>query len=119
MKTWFRGAHLRQAAKGLGELVGERPEVRGVKVYAERESRVGYALVEFVRLTPKGKLKMLKFALHWDDDGRRLLLVKASAYGTGPTIEKRSIPGDMVHPWLTAATSMLEGLSEKKAKRSG
>jgi hypothetical protein len=111
--------HLRAAAKAVGELVGERPEFCNVKVHSQNESREGYALVEFDRLTRKGKLKTLKFALHSDDDGRRLLLVKASAWRTGPTLAERRIPGDMVHPWLTAASAMLAELTKQEADHLG
>ena len=118
MKTWWRGVHLRTASNQLAQLIRDRPDCRDVKVHAEAESRNGYALVVFVRPTRKGKYRVLKFALHWDGDGRRLALMKGGAYESGPILDEREVPGDMVHPWLTAATNMLADLSEREAERA-
>jgi hypothetical protein len=107
MSNFIRAWHLRLAAKAVAERLREEPGHQQVKVYADTESRSGYALVEFLGPTPKGKLRTYKFALHYDENGRTIALVKASAYSTGKTLHKRNVPGDMVFPWVMAVDEIL------------
>ena len=103
IKAW----HLRLAAKAIAARLREKPDCQNVKVYADTESRAGYAIVEFLGTTPKGNLRTHKFALHSDANGRRIALVKASAYSTGKTLYERRVPGDMVFPWVMAVDEIL------------
>lgn len=107
MTNFIKAWHLRLAAKAIAEHLRENPDCQNVKVYADTESRDGYAVVEFLKTTPKGNVRAYKFALHSDATGRRIALVKASAYSTGKTLYERRVPGDMVFPWVVAVREIL------------
>ncbi|KRD53743.1 hypothetical protein [Microbacterium sp. Root280D1] len=117
MKKWFRGKHLSLAAKAIRDFLEYRDDCEGARVFDD-DVADGYAHVQMVRSTAKGKLRPYTFELFWDDRGRRLHLVKAAVFEPGRVLAEAKIPGDMVHPWANAARSMLSDLERTERERA-
>ncbi|RXZ51912.1 hypothetical protein [Agromyces binzhouensis] len=103
MTNYFAARGLRLAAEAIAKELRATPGYQNVRVYADSESREGYAIVEYQ--TPKGKAR--KFALHLDEDGQRLRWVNAGAYEIGKVVQETRVAGSMTHGWTQALSKLI------------